>query len=107
MSETGQIIVAICLLIVVYMLTRKISAWRIKRAYIRIIKDLGKREALEETSAIALPYVNQSIFRVGVRDFRPKALQFLVASGIVGVTEAGKYYLKNKDVGVLKSEESR
>jgi hypothetical protein len=41
---------------------------------------------------------------VGVRDFRPKALQLLVASGIVGVTEAGEYYLKNKDVGVLKSE---
>lgn len=107
MSETMQIIIAICLLIVVYMLTREISAWRMKRAYIRIINDLKKKEALDEASALAIPYARDSIFRVGVRDFRPKALQFLVASGIVGVTEAGKYYLKNKDVGVLKSEESR
>jgi hypothetical protein len=104
MSEYGQIIIAICLLIAVYMLTRKVNAWRIKRAYMRIIKDLEKREAFDETSAIALPYVNQSIFRVGVRDFRPKALQFLVTSDIVGMTQAGKYYLKKKDVGFLNSD---
>ena len=104
MSETGQIITAICLLILVYMLTRKINTWRIKRAYMGIIKDLEKREAFDEASAIALPYVSQSIFRVGVRDFRPKALQFLVASDIVGVTQEGKYYLKKKDVGFLKAE---
>jgi hypothetical protein len=104
MSETMQIIIAIGLLIAVYMLTRKVNAWRIKRAYMGIIKDLEKREAFDENSAIALPYVNQSIFRVGVRDFRPKAVQFLVASDIVGVTQAGKYYLKKKDVGVLNSD---
>jgi hypothetical protein len=104
MSETGQIITAICVLILVYMLTRKVNAWRIKRAYMGIIKDLEKREAFDETSAIALPYASQSIFRVGVRDFRPKALQFLVASDIVGVSQAGKYYLKKKDVEFLKPE---
>lgn len=104
MSESGQIIIAICVLIAVYMLTRKVNAWRVKRAYMRIIKDLENREAFDETSAIALPYVNQSIFRVGVRDFRPKALQFLVTSDIVGMTQAGKYYLKKKDVGFLNSD---
>ncbi len=104
MSESGQIITAICVLIAVYMLTRKVSAWRIKRAYMRIIKDLEKREAFDETSAIALPYVNKGIFRVGVRDFRPKALQFLVASDIVGMTQAGKYYLKKRDVEFLNSD---
>ncbi len=104
MSESGQIIIAICLLIAVYMLTRKVNAWRIKRAYMGIIRDLEEREAFDETSAIALPYVNHGIFRVGVRDFRPKALQFLVASDIVGVTQGGKYYLKKKDVEFLNSE---
>jgi hypothetical protein len=104
MSETMQIIIAICLLIAVYMLTRKVNAWRIKRAYMGIIKDLEKKEAFDENSATALPYVSQSIFRMGVRDFRPKALQFLVASDIVAVTPAGKYYLKKKGVGVLNSD---
>ena len=104
MTDSGQIIIAICLLIAVYMLTRKVNAWRIRRAYMRIIKDLEMSEAFDETSAIALPYANQSIFRVGVRDFRPKALQFLVASGVVGMTQAGGYYLKKKDVEFLNSE---
>jgi hypothetical protein len=107
MSESGQIIIAICLLIAVYMLTRKVNAWRIKRAYMSIIKDLKRKEAFDETSAITVPYARESIFRVGVRDFRPKALQFLVASGVVGITEAGKYYLKDKNAGVLKSDEPR
>ena len=104
MSETGQIIVAICLLIVVYMLTRKISAWRIKRATLSIIEDLKKNEAFAPSSAIALPYVKVDILRVGLRDFRPKGLQLLLASGIVGVTEEGKYFLKKKDLEFLKSE---
>ena len=103
MSESGQIIVAVCLLIAVYMLTREVNAWRIRRASKGVIKDLEKREAFDEKSAIVLPYVNQSIFRVGVRDFRPKALQFLLASDIVGMTQAGKYYLKKRDVEFLNS----
>jgi hypothetical protein len=103
-SEFNQIIIAICLLVAVYMLTRKVNTWRIKRTYMSIIKDLEMKEAFDETSAIPLPYANQSIFRVGVRDFRPKALQFLVASDIVGVTQAGKYFLKKKDVEFLKSD---
>ena len=104
MSESGGIIIAICVLIAVYMLTRKVNAWRIKGAYMRIIKDLERKEAFTPSSAIALPYTKESIFRVGVRDFRPKALQFLIASNIVGVTEAGTYYLKEKGARILKSE---
>lgn len=105
MSESVQIIFAICLLIAVYMLTRKVNAWRIKRAYVRIIKDLEKKEALTPSSAVSLPYARQSIFRLGVRDFRPRALQFLIASHIVGVTEDGAYYLKDKGVGILKNDQ--
>jgi len=101
-----QIIFAICVLIAVYMLTRKVNAWRIKRAYLRIIKDLEKKEAFTPSSATALPYAKDTMFRVGVRDFRPKALQFLIASNIVGVTEAGTYYLKDKVVRGLKTDQT-
>ena len=104
MSESGQIIIAICLLIGVYMLTRKVNAWRIKRAYLRIIKDLERKEAFTPASAIPLPYTRENIFRVGVRDFRPKALQFLIASNIVGVTESGTYYLREKGARILKTD---
>ncbi len=106
MSESMQIIFAICVLIAVYMLTRKVNAWRIKRAYVRIMKDLEKKEAFTPSSAIPLPYAKHGMFRVGVRDFRPKALQFLIASDIVGVTEASTYYLKEKGIEILKTDQT-
>jgi len=96
MSETSQIILLICLLIIVYVLTRKVHTWRIKRAYIYIIKDLEQQGAIDPTSAIELPYAKTGVFRFGMRDFRPKAIEYLIVSNIIGMTESGRYYLKDK-----------
>ena len=101
MSETTQIILGICLLIGVYLLTRRVNAWRIKRAFFVIIKDLERQEAFDPSSAVKLPYAKAALFRFGTRDFRPKALEYLIQGDIVGVTEGGEYYLKRKDVGPL------
>ena len=101
MSETTEIIIGLLVLIGVYMLTRRVNAWRIKRAFVGIIKDLERQKAFEASSAVKLPYAKAAFFRLGTRDFRPKALEYLVASEIVGVTENGKYYLKRRDVGPL------
>jgi hypothetical protein len=101
MSETNQIIIGVLVLIGVYMLTRKVNAWRMKRAFIVIIKDLERQEAFDAVSAVKLPYAKAAFLRLGMRDFRPKALEYLVASDIVGVTETGQYYLKRRDVGPL------
>jgi hypothetical protein len=99
MSETGRIILGICLLIIVYIVTRKITGWRIQRTYLTIIEDLKSRGALDPFSAVELPYARKSLFRIGLRDFRQDALKYLVASDIVGMTHDGKYYLKNKRIG--------
>ena len=96
MSETGRIILLICILIIVYVLTRKVHAWKIKRAYISIIKDLEQQKAVDPSSAIELPYAKIGVFRFGVRDYRPKAIEYLIVSNIIGMTESGRYYLKNK-----------
>lgn len=96
MSETSRIILLICLLIIVYVLTRKVHTWRIKRAYIYIIKDLEQQGAVDPSSAIELPYAKMGVFRFGMRDFRPKAIEYLIISNIIGMTESGRYYLKNK-----------
>jgi hypothetical protein len=45
---------------------------------------------------VELPYMKQQLFRIGMRDFRPTAMQSLVEAGIVGMTGSGKYYLKMK-----------
>jgi len=104
MSETSGLILSICILAMVYMLTRKVHAWRIKRAYILIIKDLERNGALDRSSAVELPYAKKGMFRVGMRDYRPKALEYLILSNIVGMTDSGKYYLRDKKAGLLNSK---
>jgi hypothetical protein len=98
-EETVRIILAICVLIAVYVLTRKYHTWKTKRAFEHIIEDLKKKEALAPSSAVELPYARVSMFRMGVRDHRPKAVEYLVFSNIVGKTDSGKYYLKDTRIG--------
>ena len=98
MSETGRIILLIFILVIVYILTRKVHAWKIKRAYIYIIKDLEQQKAVDPSSAIELPYAKIGVFRFGMRDYRPKAIEYLIVSNIIGRTENGRYYLKNRKI---------
>jgi hypothetical protein len=104
MSEIGIIVIGICVLAAVYALSRKVNAWRIKNTYLEIIQDLQTREALTPSSAVRLPYAKAGLFRIGLRDFRPKALEYLVLGGIVGMTEEGAYYLEEGKAEVLQSK---
>ena len=99
MSETGRIILSVCVLIAVYILTRKYHTWKTKRTFGDIIEDLKQKEALAPSSAVELPYAGVSMFRMGIRDYRPKAVEYLIISDIVGRTESGKYYPKDTEIG--------
>jgi hypothetical protein len=98
MSEYTQILIAISILFVVVMLTRKFHAWKIKRTYFSIVKDIKAKKAFDSQTAVDLSYARSPMFRVGLRDLRPIALEHLVQDKIVGVTGGGKYYLKDKNV---------
>ena len=98
MSDAMQITLGILFLILVFILTRYGITWRIKRAGRRIINDLERLGAQGPDSAVGLPYLKKELFRIGMRDFRPTAMQSLIEGGIVGMTGAGKYYLKMKPV---------
>jgi hypothetical protein len=96
MSETAQIIVGIILLIGVYILTQVVVGYRIKRAARGIVRDLDVKKAFAPESAIELQYAKANLFRVGLRDFRPKAVEALVQAGVLSRTPAGKYFLNKK-----------
>ena len=96
MSDAIQIIVGLLFLVLVYILTRYGMFFRIKHACARTLKDLERQQAFDENSAVELPYAKSQFFRIGLRDFRPKAVQSLLQGGIVGVTEEGKYFLKKR-----------
>jgi hypothetical protein len=98
MPDTGELIIGICVLLGVIMLTRKYHAWRVKRAMIFIVNDLKAQNAYTPESAIDLPYAKRNVVKLGMRDHRPSAMDHLAFDNIVGVTEEGKYYLKNKSV---------
>jgi hypothetical protein len=96
MSETFQIIVGIILLVGVYILTQAVVGWRIKRAAKGIVRDLDFKKAYTPESAIELPYAKSNLFRIGLRDFRPKSVAALVQAGVVAQTAAGKYFLTKR-----------
>ncbi len=98
MSDAIQITVGILFLILVFILTRYGMTWRIKRAGSRIISDLERLGAQSPDSAVELPYMKKQLIKIGMRDFKPTAMQSLLEGGIVGMTPSGKYYLKMKPI---------
>jgi hypothetical protein len=98
MYDFIQILVGLLFLALVYILTRYGIYWRIKRACAFTVKDLERQNAFDEKSAVELHYAKSNPFRIGMRDFRPKAVEYLVGDGIVGITPEGKYYLKKRSL---------
>ena len=84
MSETVQIILGLILLVGVYVFTQAVVGWRIRRASKTILRDLDFKKAFDPATAIELPYAKRNIFRIGLRDFRPKAVQVLVQADARG-----------------------
>jgi len=95
MYENGQIILAICILIGVYVLNRKVQTWSAKKAYLSIVNDLKRQRALAPSSAVNLPDAKMVITRMGMKNYRSNAMEYLIAGNVVGVTDKGKYYLKD------------
>ena len=96
MHDAMQITLGILFLILVFILTRYGITWRIKRTGGRIVNDLERLGAQSSDSAVELPYMKQQLIKIGMRDFKPTAMQSLLEAGIVGTTAGGKYYLKMK-----------
>jgi hypothetical protein len=94
MSEPVQIILGVIFLVGIFIFTRYIVTWRLRRAAGRIIRDLEKEEAYDPFTAIDLPYAKQDLLRMGMRNYHVKAIEFMTSESVVGKTGSGKYYLR-------------
>jgi hypothetical protein len=94
MSESVQIGLGLVALIGVFVLTRFGVAWQVKRASGFILGDLEKQGALGPVTAVELPYTKHDPWRIGMRNYYAKAIEFMVSEGVVGKTGSGKYYLQ-------------
>ena len=93
MSDTVQITVGLIVLVGVYFFSRKVHVWRMQRAYKTVLSDLEQKRAFDPESAVDLPYAKTGLFQMGTRDYRPKAIQYIVETGVGAMTESGKFYL--------------
>lgn len=94
MSETVKTLFMFLMLAATLLLVLKITGWKMKKSAEAVIEDLRRQGALDPASAVVLPYSKEDFFRVGVRDYRPKALAALITQDIVRIHEGNKYYLR-------------
>ena len=94
MSETMKMILLILLTIGAFLLSMFFAGWKMRRACDFIIRDMKAKKAFDPEAAVALPYSKSSLFRLGMRDYRPKALEALLKHDVVGMTQEGRFYLR-------------
>ena len=100
LGDAIQIVLGILILIAVYLLTQWGVAIRIKRACRWVVKDLETKQAFDVESAVVLPYAKKEFFRMGLKDYRPKAVESLAAAGILAPTMDGKWFLLKRGLSL-------
>ena len=93
MTDTAQIILALIILVLAFIGAKKIQGMKINRAVRVVINDLKQQGALDPSTAVPLPYATRAFFQIGLRDYRPKAVFYLVQYGIIGMTDNKQFYL--------------
>lgn len=96
MTTTIQILMGVVFFIGAFILSQIIVGRRLRSIGVRILRELSDQGALDGPSAVALAYAKPDFLPKGLRDLRPKSLNDLVQSDIVGKTPEGKFYLKKQ-----------
>ncbi len=75
----------------------------VRRVCFKIIAEMEEAGAFSASRAIRLQDERKNVFRVGTGNIRPKALNVLIADGIVVKTGGGRYYLNREALDRLKA----
>jgi hypothetical protein len=95
MSQTAKTWLMVLIAIAAFILANIIAGRRMKKAADFIILDLKEKKAFDQASAVALPYSKGTAFRIGLKDYRPGALQQLLKYDVVRLQEGDRYYLRD------------
>jgi hypothetical protein len=99
-----QILLLICAVAVFFIFLVLATGWGVRRVCFRIIAELEEAGAVSASRAMKLQDERQNFFRVGTGNLRPKALNLLIADGLVVKTPVGKYYLVREKLAQMKSK---
>jgi hypothetical protein len=90
-----KIFLMVLIIIGAFILSLCFAGWKTKKACDFILLDLQVKKAFDPASAVELPYNKTSLFHIGMRDYRPKALSALVKFDHIRMQEEGRYYLRD------------
>jgi hypothetical protein len=97
-----QIILITIGMIVFYFLAMFVTGLGIRKLCFRIISHMEDQDAFSASRAINVQDKRGNFFKMGMLNYRPKALQMLVADGVVVKTGNGKYYLNKDKLATIK-----
>ena len=99
-----QILLLLVAIIIFYFLLLLIAGWGIRKYCFQIISELEEQKAFSSGSAINLPDTRGNFFKMGLGNYRPKALNVLIVDKIVVKTSNGKYYLDKDKLADIKAK---
>ena len=99
-----QIILLVVAFVVFVVLVMYAGGLGVRRMCFKIIAEMEEARAFKEAKAIKLQDERKNFFRVGGKNIRPKALNLLIADGLVIKTNNGKYYLDKEKLAQAKAQ---
>ena len=111
MDESTRALILLILVLLLLMALAFIgSQFLMKRAINTVIKGFRDRQALTPESAVTadeLGYKRKLFQMNGLRDYKPNALQLLMRTNIVQMTEEGKLYLSEEALSQTRLAQKR
>jgi sensor histidine kinase regulating citrate/malate metabolism len=104
MTLSLQIILLVVVFIAIVVFFLYMGGLAIQKTCLKIIAEMEEARAFKEARAVAIQDERKNIFRVGTKNIRPKALNLLIADGLVIKTNNGKYYLDKEKLAQAKAQ---
>lgn len=95
MATFFQLLLCLLIIILAYVISYFLVRWRLKRTCISIVNILHEKNSNNEHNAVEL--LDDRFLKIGVKDYKPKALEILLSQEIIKKTSDGKYYLNDYD----------
>ncbi|MGB5217701.1 MAG: hypothetical protein WBN66_05340 [Smithella sp.] len=99
-----QIILFTAAFIAAVLLFLYMGGLAVRKTCFKIIAEMEEARAFKEERAVEIQDERKNFFRVGVKNIRPKALNLLIADGLVIKTNDGKYYLDKEKLAQAKAQ---
>jgi len=104
MTLSLQIIILVVVFIAIVVFFLYMGGLAVQKTCLKIIAEMEEARAFKEARAVEIQDERKNFFRVGTKNIRPKALNLLIADGLVIKTNNGKYYLDKEKLAQAKDQ---